>query len=478
MTAKEKDKKKKRKAPAEEHAKEDERPAKKPQTELVKVQHVSGADNAQPVVAHSPGISLPDDLRFEAYSKKSSGQSTLLLHSSSHPTIDHIATESKTTSVTDRHTKHYIAIFDPVNKKLSVVPAKKMTVRSIVRQPPPDESADTSDAEAERPPPTSSSRAALTEAFGTKKSRKAVASMAENRLLARGGDDDPLSTAILSSIKEEDVPLQSSSSSATGDRSNKPLPPADVTTDEITDVYPLSVLVHPGPARATLSQMRIQPWLDRVSAKKEINSRFRYVAHRVKALAHLHVSQQNEHTLLPLQLLRYVTVLLELYVYVSRLPPRRTIPQPEKWPESTISDATHLSSALLSKLVHAFFPTALPTTHSRTLLITTILALTLHIPPPKWTPGADVNVLITEPTDIGLDLALQPAEVTKYYRELGCRMETLTDNELAKYGWEKVGRGKKGTDEDVPAGKKPRFAKLRFPVEFPKISRGRPTSRR
>lgn len=294
--------------------------------------------------------------------------------------------------------------------------------------------------------------------------------MAENRLLARAEDDDPLSTAILSSIKEEDAPV-----SSTADRSNKPLPPADLSTDEIKDVYPLSVLVHPGPARTTLSQMHIQPWIDRISSSKEINSRFRYVAHRVKPLTLLHIDQQNEHTLLPLQLLRYITILLELHVYVSRLPARRTIPQPEKWPESTISD-THLGSAFLSKLLHAFFPNALPTAHARTLLITTILALTLHIPPPKWTPGADVNVLLTEPSDIGLDLALQPAEVNKYYRELGCRMETLTDGELTRYGWEKVGKGKKALDEDAGV-KKPRFAKLRFPIEFPKISAGRPSRR-
>ncbi|KAK6365647.1 DNA-directed RNA polymerase I subunit rpa49 [Exophiala oligosperma] len=463
-------KEKKRKASAQ----DGERPAKKAQTNTVKVKHVSGADDAQPVVAHSPGVFLPSDLNFDAYSKTGSGRSTLLLHSSSHPTIDHLAAESKTTSVADKHTKHYIAVFDPSSNKLSVIPAKKMTVRSSVRQAAPDESADTSDAEAQLSQPASSSRAALTEAFGTKKSRKAVASMAENRLLARAEDDDPLSTAILSSIKEEDAPVLSA---AAADRSNKPLPPADLTTDEIKDVYPLSVLVHPGPAHTTLSQMRIQPWIDRISASKEINSRFRYVAHRVKPLTALHIDQQNEHTLLPLQLLRYITILLELYVYVSRLPPLRTIPQPEKWPESTISD-THLGSAFLSKLLHAFFPNSLPTAHARTLLTTTILALTLHIPPPKWTPGADVNVLLTEPSDIGLDLALQPAEVGKYYRELGCRMETLTDNELTKYGWEKVGKGKKATDEDGAGGvKKPRFAKLRFPVEFPKISAGRPSRR-
>jgi DNA-directed RNA polymerase I subunit RPA49 len=512
---------KKRKAGSQANS---ERPAKKPQTNKVKVTHLSSPDIAKPVVgkcprhdhtscpattrvstdltnthetiAHSPGVGLPSDVSFNAYSKKtsSSGQgqsSTLLLQSSTHPTIDYLATESSTTSIADKHVKQYIAIFDPSTNNLSVIPAKKMTVRSSVRQLPSandtDESAAAAASDAEPPtqPPTSSSRAALTEAFGTKKSKKAVAAIAENRLLARTADNDiendPLSSAILSSIQEDAAYADPSLSTTTADiRANKPLPQADLTATDINHFYPLSSLIFPGPARTTLSQMPISIWRDRISSGKEIQSRFRYIAHRVAGLVQLHLSHPDDGSVLEkLQILRYIQLLLELHVYISRLPSRnRAIPPPEKWPANTTSD-TSLSAAFQYKLVGNIFPSYLPTQHAKTLLITTILTLTLHVPPPKWAPGQELSVLITEPSDISLDLALQPVEVTKYYRELGCRLETLSDAELTRYGWEKVGKARKKVDSE---GKevtlpKPKFAKLRFPVEFPKISAGRPGKR-
>ncbi|KAI1612224.1 DNA-directed RNA polymerase I subunit A49 [Exophiala viscosa] len=467
---------KKRKAVAP----EGERPAKKPQTSKVKVTHLSTADIAKPVVASSPGFNLPSNASFNAFSKKSSAQSTLLLQSSTHPTIDYLATESSTTDVADKHVKHYIAVFDPVTSHLKVLPAKKMSVRSSVRTPGQDSN---SDSEAEATQATPSSRAALTAAFGTKKSKKAVASMAENRLLAHAGDaadgtQDALSSAILSSIKDEGDDADTVDQATA--RANKPLPQADLSATDITQVYPFSSLIFPGPPRTTLSQMPIAYWRDRIGSSKPVNSRFRFIAHRVEGLTKPHIDNPADKTYLTnLQILRYIQLLLEIHTYIARLPHRRPIPDPEKWPAKTTSDAS-LSTTFLSKLISHFFPTSQPTQQAKTLLITTILALTLHIPPPKFHAGQDLPALITEPTDISLDLALQPAEVNKYYRELGCKMDSLTEGELTRYGWEKAGKARKvvdatGKEVSLP---KPKFAKLRFPIEFPKVSSGRPSARR
>lgn len=422
-------------------------------------------------------------MSFNAFSKKSTAaQPTLLLQSSTHPTIDYLATESSTTDVADKHVKHYIAVFDPATSHLKVVPAKKMTVRSSVRQPAQEDDSDAnSEAEAAKPPP--SSRAALTEAFGTKKSKKAVASIAENRLLARGGADttadDALSSAILSSIKDEG-PDDDTTQNQAASRANKPLPQPDLSATDITQVYPMSSLVFPSPARTTLSQMPLAYWRERIGAAKPVNSRFRFVANTVDRLTKSHIENPADETYLRhLQILRYIQLLLEIYSYINRLPHRKSIPDPDKWPAKTTSDA-NLSTTFLAKLVSHFFPTSQPTQQAKTLLVTTILALTLHIPPPKFRSGQDLPALITEPSDISLDLALQPTEVNKYYRELGCKIDSLSDAELTRYGWEKVGKPKKVVDPNT--GKevnlpKPKFAKLRFPIEFPKVSSGRPMRR-
>ncbi|EXJ83860.1 hypothetical protein A1O1_07488 [Capronia coronata CBS 617.96] len=480
---------KKRKAGAQEAT---DRPTKKPQTSKAKVTYITGPDVAKPVVAFSPGFTLPPELKFNAFSKKtttsSASPTSLLLQTSDHPTIDYVATESNTTEVGERHMKHYVAVFDPSSKSLRVTEAKKVTVRSSVRQVDQRDGSDGEENDTGATPTWAtmpSSRAALTEAFGTKKSKKAVASVAENRLLARGGEkatDSPVSNAILWSIKDEDDPFldtKNTSDATVLSRANKPLPPANLDTTEIEEVYGLSALVFPAPARTTLAQMPLAYWRERIGAKKDVVSRYRFVAHRVDRLTRLHLENPDDQTtLLKLQLLRYIQLLLELYTYITRLPARKPIPQPEQWPDHTTSDAS-LSTAFLSKLVAHFFPTSIPTAQAKTLLTTTILALTLHIPPPKWQPGVTMPVLVTEPSDISLDLALQPTEVSKLFRELGCKMESLADMELARWGWEKKGKARKIVDED---GKettlpKPKFAKLRFPIEFPKISAGRPSRR-
>ena len=427
----------------------------------------------------SPGLTLPTNLRFNSFSKKKT--SDLLLQSSSHPTIDYTATESKTSDAAEKHLRHYVAVFDPATKRLKVTAAKKMTVRSSVRQLQPD--VDDEEANGEErtvPPQTPSSRAALTEAFGTKKSKKAVASVAENRLLASGGGnaENPLSNAILSALKDEDEldDFDNEIDLSTASRLNKPLPEANMSTNNIKDVYALKSLIFPSPPSTTLSQMPIAYWRDNVKSQKPVRSRSRFISNRVLYLAKAHLADpSNEQPLRNLQILRYILLLLEIHNYISRLPPRRPVPQPEQWPAKTTSDAS-LSMAFLARLTTHFLPTGIPTTHAKTLLTTTILALTLQIPLPRSQP----NFLITEPTDIALDLALQPLEASKLYRELGCKMVSVNDRDAKSWGLENISKaGRKMVNQDgqeitVP---KPKWAKLEFPIQFPKVSAGRPNRR-
>ncbi|OCT50698.1 DNA-directed RNA polymerase I subunit A49 [Cladophialophora carrionii] len=459
---------------------EGERPSKKAQTGTVKVTHLSAPDIAQPVVVTSPGVALPSDLTFTGYSKKeTSGRSSLLLQSSKHPTIDYVATESGTTNATEKHLKHYVAIFDAASNKLKVMEAKKMTVRSTVRVPD-RESEDEEEAEVKATP---SSRAALTQAFGTKKSKRAVASMAENRLLARDGEtDNPVSAAILNSINQEDED-DSEAGLAGGPataRANKPLPPVDLNTTDISKVYDLSQLVHPGPWKTTLSQMQIAFWRDCIQKNKPIPTSMRFVATRISYLGPKHLKDpDNTEILQKLQLLRYIQLLAEIHKYVSHQSSRRPMLPVEKWPQGTTSD-TALSTAFKARLVSHFFPSRTPTVFAKTLLTSTILALTLHIPPPKFTPGDTPSMLFTEPSEITLDLGVPAAEINKLYRELGCKLESMTDAELNKYGWDKIARPPKKVDDEtgqIVKLAKPKFAKLRFPIDFPKVSAGRPGRR-
>jgi DNA-directed RNA polymerase I subunit RPA49 len=119
--------------------------------------------------------------------------------------------------------------------------------------------------------------------------------------------------------------------------------------------------------------------------------------------------------------------------------------------------------------MESFCPNGMgPSKFKMTLLRTTILALTLHIPPPSGRVGS--GILANQPYDIQVDLNLQADEVRHLYRELGCKWESTSEAELERWGYVKLKKTKE-------MGQAPRFAKLKFPVEFPKMSRGRPTPR-
>ena len=336
-----------------------------------------------------------------------------------------------------------------------------MTVRNVVRQFDSQEDAEQEPA----PAPGYASRAALTEAFGTKKSKRAAQTIAENRLLARGGEGelDPLSQAIAATVKEEE---DATSGSA---QTNKPLPQADTDATDIKEVYSLSALILP--QRETLKSMPLNKWRKQMSNKAQVSVAFRYIANRIGYLMPAHIAApDDEDYLRALQILRYIYLLLEIHKFAARHSPKKTMPFPDQWPEDTISD--NIPSPTQRALFKHFFPERKSGKFSLTFLRTTILALTLHIPPPSFITGK--NVLITEPTDISLDLGVDKADVFKLYRELGCKIEAAKDTELERWGLLKLYTLPK-VEEDGKAIKvtKPRFAKLTFPITFVTVSRGR-----
>lgn len=404
-------------------------------------------------------------LHFEPFVKREGRYQELLLHSTSHPMIDYTATEDA--DPTGKYLKHYAAVYDPASGELQLTEAKKMTVRSSVRQ---QERAQ-EDGDSSNLPLTGSysSRAALTFAFGTKKSKKAVQSVAENRLLSQGTEKStsPISNAVLSSIpaREPAEPLEDSPETVL--QANKPLPVPDLSTNDITQFYPLSSLVFPVPVSETLTKMPLDEWKASVEKKKPITSSSRFVAinctHVIKAM---NANPGNTDILQTAQLLRYMLVLIELGNNVSKVRSEKRLPPPEKW---TLWFSGSIPQLLLKSIIDKFCPNGMgPSKFNMTLLRTTILALALRIPPPSGNVGS--GILATQPYDLQADLNLQPDEVRHLYRELGCKWEPATDAELERWGYTKLKKTK-------GVGQAPRFAKLRFPVEFPKLSRGRPMRR-
>lgn len=95
------------------------------------------------------GVNLPGGLDFHTYEKvnnlkaskkweprsKKKAASEIILHSTSHPSLDYTLSESqpKRRKRSAPATRHYIGIFDPKTGKVDVIEAKKMIVRATVR---------------------------------------------------------------------------------------------------------------------------------------------------------------------------------------------------------------------------------------------------------------------------------------------------------------------------------------------------------
>ncbi|KAL4890469.1 A49-like RNA polymerase I associated factor-domain-containing protein [Aspergillus ambiguus] len=486
---------KKRKRASDRH----ERPSKKPALGLqdlppLTTSVVKDDSELAPVIVTTPGLSAPQNLRLTPYLKtrhedvdtstRNSGiaSSEVLLQSSEHAKLDFVGREANDDA--DSQLKHYVAVVDPAQRTWQFVEVRKVTLRGAVRkmkragsddEEEEEEEAETDDEAAKT---LRAQRTELTNTFGTKQSRKAAQSMAENAQLsnAPAGAASAAESAILSAMPTDaaaDIAAKTAAVQAQV-QAAKPLPPANLAASHPVDVYPLDVLVPNG--LATLRQLPgVQDWQAAVAAGQPVTTTSRYVSRRVEAVVQAGNSTQ-------LQVLRFIFLLLE-FVRSLRRGDRASGPGSKKLPSredlrrilssstGAHDDATEtIPDPVIDAVRRKFAPNgSILTKHDLTLLHTTICALSLHIPPQPAKDGGSSSVggnapneLATDPSDLRDDLHVDNSDIMQYFRELGCRVDKPRDTEFAKWGI-------KGGKAEAAAR---RVVRLRVPVVFPKVSRG------
>ena len=339
-------------------------------------------------------------------------------------------------------------------------------------------------------------KTALTNTFGTKQSKKAAQSMAENAQLsnAPAGAANAAESALLSSMPADASSTDMASKTAALQaqvQASKPLPQANMAATHPSDVYPLDVLVPNG--LSTLRQLPgVKEWQDTVQAGLAVTTTSRYVSRRVEAVVKSGNTTQ-------IQILRFILLLLEFTRSLrsagrdpksasvgpgsKKLPSREDLRRilssssgsmPAKHTPAAATAPSSSGETLPDPVIDAIRRKFAPqgshlSKNDLTLLHTTICALTLHIPPqPAKDGGASAqggnaaNELATDPSDLRDDLRLDNPVIMQYFRELGCRVDKPRETEFAKWGI-------KGGKAEAAAR---RVARLRVPVEFPKVSRG------
>ncbi|KAL4807815.1 A49-like RNA polymerase I associated factor-domain-containing protein [Aspergillus unguis] len=478
---------KKRKRASDRH----ERPTKKAALDFQNLPPLSASlvsDNSElaPVLINTPGVTTQPKIRLNPYLKTRSNVSStshsggntgieeteLLLQSSEHPKLDFVGREANDDA--DSQLKHYVAVVDPVSKTWEFIEARRVTLRGAVRRAAKGEEEEEEESEDEETKTMREQKTDLTYTFGTKKSRKATQSMAENAQLsnAPSGTATAAESALLDSMPAEaarDIASKSAAVQAEV-QAAKPLPTANLDAKVPAEVYTVESLVPSG--RATLRQLPIKEWQDTISAGLPVATASRYVSARVSDVVE---SGNTTH----LQILRFILVLLELARSLrsksgrgpKRLPGRDDLRRIlSGGSASDDASSTTIPDPVIDAIRRKFAPGG--TTLSKndiTFLHATICALSLHVPPqpvkdgiPTPNGGNTANELATDPSDLRDDLQLDNADIVQLFRELGCRVDKPRETEFAKFGV-RGGKAEAATR---------RVARLKLPVEFPKVSRG------
>ncbi|GMG46259.1 unnamed protein product [Aspergillus oryzae var. brunneus] len=438
-----------------------ERPSKKPALEFQDLPPLAASvvnDDSElaPVISmYSLTAGLYSQSACRSTRNKGIVSSELLLQTSEHPKMDFVGREAEDDA--DSQLKHYIAVVDPEKKSWQFVEVRKVTLRGAVRR----------------------TKAAADEEEEVESEDEEM-SMAENAQLsnAPAGAASAAESAILSSM-----PLDSATDIATKTaavqaqvQANKPLPQANLAASHPSDVYPIDVLVPGG--LSTLQQLPgTNEWQETVNSGEAVATTSRYVSRRVEAVV-------NSTNATQLQVLRFIFLLLELARALrsgkdskssgpgsKRLPPRDELRRILSSPTGAKTDSAEtLPDPVIDAIRRKFAPQGTHITKNDiTFLHTTICALSLHIPPQPAKDGGSSslggnapNELATDPSDLRDDLRLDNTVITQYFRELGCRVVKPRETEFAKWGI-------KGGKAEANAR---RVARLRVPVEFPKVSRG------
>lgn len=383
---------------------------------------------APPVVAVAPGLTLSKATDFHPYDKvdaptikkrkKNAPPSEMLLHSTSHRSLDYTAQEDCRKG-SQPLVRHFIGLFDPKTGKVEVIESKKMVVRGTVR-------AQKASDEAMKAKKTAfEMRTELGEAFGTKKAKKAIRAVTENAIMSAGapGRMAQGDLALMDSIKGTTENMATREELEAVVEQARPVPRGNYDAEEIQDVYIPAEII----GAEILNSIPVMDWQDSVKAQEAISVPSRFVANRISRVAH------NENAVERLRVMRYLLLVIIFWATTRQGRERGT---------RTIGKRDQLKSAMggvpdmvVENIRRKFSDGGVMRKTHVDLLMTHCCVFASII------DNFEVNTL-----DLREDLKLEQKQLAQYFMEVGARMT----------------QSKKGDKVD-------HIAKLALPLLFPKV---------
>ncbi|KAH8588386.1 RNA polymerase I associated factor, A49-like protein [Bisporella sp. PMI_857] len=398
------------------------------------------ADKWAPVI----GLSLPSSTTLQPYTKsrqktsQSGGSGAIdttefLLHSSEYTKLDYIAREEEL-GVSSTLRKHYVGVYDPEAGKLEVVEARKMVVRGAVRKQQPTKQEEEDEVMAYQ-----AQRLALGETFGTKKAKKQLSSFTENAVGparvagAKAAKVDKSASAILATMADAAAGMATRDQLAAEADAAKPRPKANLSATDIKDVYTIDNLI----GTDIFKHIGVFDWSEASKNKKAVIVNSRYVAARIEKV----VSSVEK-----LKVLRYLYILIEFYAGAKPNRASRRLPKREDLKKKL----GNVPEAVVDSIKRRFSTGSDITPFQVDLLLTHIAAL-----------ACIVDSYEVDMWDLRQDLDLDARKMQQYFQEIGAKIASFPE------------AMRKALEMDKAVASQRKIAKLRLPLEFPKVSFGR-----
>jgi DNA-directed RNA polymerase I subunit RPA49 len=402
------------------------------------------------IVATSSSIRVPEDVQFHSYAKLQRATASrrrheqrpapeLLLYSASHKTMDYTAREDGPNDMSSL-LNHFLCVYDPRTGKLDVVQAKRMVIRGGARSSAVQDGDEHSQTRVRSPAHATlilwltfslqthvQRRQELGEAFGTKKARKAIVERSQNAissgLKGTNGTLAASDMALMDRIKEKAVQVPTQADLQASINASRPIPQGNFEADEVQDVYIPEVFIGTG----VLILIPVRDWQEACDKDEGLQLASRFVANRVVREA------AKPDSVLRLRRLRYLLLLIVFWRTTSKGKGHGVwrIAKREKLRESMAPAPEHV----LESIRRQFSEQGEMRKLQVDLLMTHCAALALVI------DGFEMDIF-----DLREDLKLEEKEMSQYVAELGGTTEV------------------KKMD-----GRRARIAKLRLPLQFPKL---------
>ncbi|OLN88324.1 DNA-directed RNA polymerase I subunit RPA49 [Colletotrichum chlorophyti] len=390
-----------------------------------------------PVLASTPGVRLPKNVPFSPYvkpdaapgkrrSKVPAVSQDLVLHSSSHATMDYTAREDGV-SESQQALKHYVGVYDPKTGTLKVVEAKKMVVRGVARAKHAPEEAMTAPADNQS---YFALKKDLGQTFGTKKAKKAIESVALNAIDPNKSQNsapkklDTAAKAILQEIGGVTATMASREELQAAVDDAKPVPKPNLEAEAIQDVYDPDEFI----GREILAAIPVKDWIEPTKKGEDVQCYSRHVASRIKKVV-------DSGNVSKTRLLRYFYLLFLFYTMAAPGKQRGTkrIPQRDKLKERMAP----APQVVIEHIRRKFSDGGEMRKFHIDLLITHCCAV-LCI----------VDNFEVETSQLREDLRLDQKEINNYFYEIGAKVKQVAGKEK---------------------GKSQYVAKLSLPLSFPKL---------